>query len=151
MSDNPRSATDVSEELKEKLISISYATVPIQSNQKTQQETNQIFTKNVKQHLAPEFQYNLNGYILSREQYIEKFCDAIFTEISFYDQKFTRLGNTIIMQGLTGFTCVHAGEKTERSNDVFYDIFSKIDDQWVMLLTYSYTQPNWDVTAPKEI
>lgn len=150
MTNKQKSGTGVSEDLKNKLISISYATVPIQSDQQTQQETNQIFAENVKQYLAPEYQYDLNGYILNREQYIEKFCSAIFTEVRFYDQQFTRLGNTIIMQGLGDFTCVYAGEKTERPKDVFYDIFTKINDQWIMLLTYSYTQTNWEVTAPKE-
>lgn len=141
MSTDQPSEREVSDALKKEFIATSYATTPIQRDGKTPEEINQTFAENVYKHFSPGFQYIIQGAARSRDGFIEAVSSIHFLEVNYHDQKFTREGDTILMQGLFDCVTLYKGTRVERHNDYYCDVLTFVNNNWLTLSSMVYQTP----------
>ena len=141
---------EVSEELQRELIAIANATLPpTLAKNETRQQANHRFVEAVLKNFSPQYRYVLNGHSITRDDYIKSSCDTEITSVKLYDLVFRREENTIIVEGLVDCSCIYAGKPIHRPPELYFDVFARSGEKWLVMGTYSFTQPGTDADLPK--
>ncbi len=132
---------EVDEELKKKLIAMTYAITPNHNSPIGKEEMQKSFIESIEKYVSPDYKDYSLGFARSRDEYVKNFENITILKVKFHNQQFTRADNTIIVHGLLDTIIVMDGKEIETKGINYCDIFTFSNDRWLMLATFILGAP----------